>query len=69
MVWVWVFLSIAVGGLVAAVSYAVWLWHKAADLFSELEHVVGVLEQIAEVLGEIHLPEPSGVEGGAGAYH
>ncbi len=37
MVWVLVFGGIALAGLVTVASYGVWLWHKASDVFSELE--------------------------------
>ncbi|MGA4668203.1 hypothetical protein ACPCG0_00125 [Propionibacteriaceae bacterium Y1923] len=37
MIWVWVFLAIAVVGLVVMISYGVWLFHKAADVYSEIK--------------------------------
>lgn len=40
MIWVVVFGGVALAGLVTVVSYAVWLAHKASDLFSEV-HMLG----------------------------
>ena len=64
MVWVWVFGGIALAGLVMVISYAVWLWHKASDLFSELEMLGTRLEELAELLGRVQpelpaRPEPA----------
>ena len=37
MIWVIVFAGIALAGLVMLISYAVWLAHKAADVWSEVD--------------------------------
>jgi hypothetical protein len=37
VVWVIVFGSIGLAGAIMLICYAVWLGHKASDLFSELE--------------------------------
>ena len=57
MVWVIVFGGIAFAGLVMVASYGVWLWHKASDLFSEVEmlgtraaELAALLEQVRPVL-------------------
>lgn len=47
--WFLIFAGIGLIGLIMVVSYAVWLWHKASDLFSEL----GMLGQRAAELGEL----------------
>ena len=59
MIWVLVFGLIAVAGLVMVVSYAVWLWHKASDLFSELEMLGQRAQELADLLAQIRpaLPE------------
>ena len=56
MIWVLVFLLIALGGLVMVVSYAVWLWHKASDLFSELEMLGVRAEELGDLLAQIQVP-------------
>ncbi len=53
MMWVLLFGAIALGGLIVMISYAVWLWHKASDLFSELEMLATRMEELADLLGQI----------------
>ncbi len=53
MVWVWVFGGIALAGLVMVGSYGVWLWHKASDLFSELEMLGKRAEELAALLEQV----------------
>lgn len=53
MIWVLVFGLIALAGLITLISYAVWLWHKASDLFSELEMLARRLEELGELLAKI----------------
>ncbi|MBA3021108.1 hypothetical protein [Propionicimonas sp.] len=58
MNWVLLFGLIALGGLITMVSYAVWLWHKASDLFSELEMLAKRAEEFADLLNQIQpMPE------------
>ncbi len=59
MVWVLVFGGIALAGLIMVVSYGIWLWHKASDLFSELEMVAKRGEELAELLGGIQPELPA----------
>ncbi|MDQ7993069.1 MAG: hypothetical protein AAGC63_04175 [Propionicimonas sp.] len=56
MVWVLVFLGIALAGIIMVVSYAIWLAHKAADLFSEIEMLGTRAEELAGLLEQIQLP-------------
>jgi len=56
MVWVLVFLGIALAGAVMVVSYAIWLAHKAADLFSEVEMLGTRAEELVALLERIELP-------------
>jgi hypothetical protein len=53
MIWVLVFGLIALGGLIMVISYAVWLWHKLSDLFSELEMLGKRAEEFAALLARI----------------
>ncbi|MDR1833084.1 MAG: hypothetical protein LBQ92_00275 [Propionibacteriaceae bacterium] len=53
MVWVWVFLGIFLAMLVMLVCFTVWLAHKAADVFSELEMLGQRGSELAELLGKI----------------
>lgn len=57
MNWVLLFALIALGGLIMLVSYAIWLWHKASDLFSELEMLGNRAAELADLLGQIQ-PNP-----------
>ncbi len=59
MNWVLLFGLIALGGLVMVVSYAVWLAHLAADVFSELEMLGRRAEELAELLGRIQPELPA----------
>lgn len=60
MVWVIVFGAIALAGLIMLVSYAVWLAHKAADLYSEIEMLGTRASELAALLESIELPAASG---------
>lgn len=57
MIWVFVFGGIALVGLAMVVGYAVWLAHKAADVFSELVVLQHLAGQLAGLLGQIRVPE------------
>lgn len=61
MLWVIIFGSIAVAGLAMVAAYAVWLWHKASDLFSEVEVLADRGEQLASLLAEIKVPDSFGM--------
>ena len=56
MLWVVVFLVIALAGLAMLVGYAVWLAHKSADLFSELGVLARLGGELAELLAQIRVP-------------
>lgn len=58
MIWVVVFGGIALAGLVMVVAYAVWLVHKASDVFAELAVLARRGGQLAEITAGIELPEP-----------
>ena len=57
VVWVFVFGGIAVAGLVMLIAYAVWLAHKASDVMGELSVLADRGDQLAELLGQIQVPE------------
>ncbi len=56
MVWVWIFLGIGVAGLITIASYAVWLAHKASDLFSELQMLGTRAGELAELVSQVKIP-------------
>ena len=60
MIWVYVFGGIAVAGLLMVGAYAVWLAHKASDVFAELKVLGQRTGKLAELAAQIQLPEPSG---------
>ncbi|GAB3760161.1 hypothetical protein [Microlunatus parietis] len=57
MPWPWIFIGIAVGGLVMLVCFGVWLAHKASDLFAELRVLAQRAGQGAELLSRIEIPD------------
>lgn len=58
MEWVLLFSVIALGGLVMVVSYAIWLWHKASDLYSELVMLGQRASELADLAAQIHPQDP-----------
>jgi hypothetical protein len=59
VVWVFVFGGIALAGLVMVIAYAVWLVHKASDVMSELGVLAERADQLAELIGQVQVPELS----------
>jgi hypothetical protein len=59
VVWIWVFVGIAVVGLVVVGCYVVWLAHKTADVASEVAVLIDRAGRLGELLGEIRAPEPT----------
>jgi hypothetical protein len=57
MIWVIVFAGIGLAGLIMLISYAVWLAHKASDLFSELDMLATRADELADLLAQISVPE------------
>ena len=62
MLWVIVFASIALVGLVVLVSYGVWLAHLTADVLSEVAVLADRGGQLAGLLAQVGVP-PAGVTG------
>lgn len=56
MMWVLIFAGIALAGLVTVVAYAIWLAHKASDLFSELQMLATRAEELADLVSQVQLP-------------
>ncbi len=63
MNWVLLFGLIALGGMLMVLGYAIWLWHKASDLFSELEMLGKRVEELAELLAAIQPELPARPQG------
>ncbi|GAB3925194.1 hypothetical protein GCM10011575_05110 [Microlunatus endophyticus] len=57
MIWVYVFGGIAVAGLIMLVAYAVWLAHKASDVFAELRVLGQRTARLADLAAQIQVPE------------
>jgi hypothetical protein len=57
MIWVIVFAGIALAGLVMLISYAVWLAHKAADVWSEVDMLAVRANELADLVAQIEVPE------------
>jgi hypothetical protein len=57
MVWVIVFVGIALAGVVMLISYAVWLAHKASDVWSEVDMLAERANELAQLVGQIQVPE------------
>ena len=57
MIWVAIFGGIALSGLVMVIAYGVWLWHKASDLFSELQMLGKRAEELAALVSQVQLPD------------
>ncbi|MBK8459351.1 MAG: hypothetical protein WAS07_06650 [Micropruina sp.] len=53
MNWVLIFGLIALGGLITTVSFAVWLWHKASDVFSEVKMLGTRAGELSALLAQI----------------
>jgi len=57
MVWVIVFVGIALAGLIMCICYAVWLAHKAADVWSEVDMLAVRAAEFADLVEQIQVPE------------
>lgn len=53
---VWVFLGIALAGVVGLVFWGIWLWHKASDVFSELSMLGKRADEAADLFAQLKLP-------------
>lgn len=58
MLWVIVFVAIALAGLIMVACYAVWLAHKTADVWSEVTVLTERGAQLAELVAQIGPPVP-----------
>jgi hypothetical protein len=57
VLWVGVFAGIALAGIIMLICYAVWLAHKAGDLWSEIDVLADRADQLAELVDQIKVPE------------
>jgi hypothetical protein len=64
VIWVVVFGGIAVAGLAMVVSYAVWLFHKASDVMSEVRVLFDQGDQLVTLVGQIEVPQLAGLGDG-----
>ncbi|MGJ3509262.1 hypothetical protein [Enemella sp. A6] len=67
MMWVLIFAGIAVAGLIMTISYAIWLYHKASDLWSEIEMLGTRADELGALLEQLApMPEIGDTESSAG---
>ena len=59
MMWVLIYLAIAVAGLVMVACFAVWLWRKAIALLREVGVLMEQADQLAGLLGQLGAPVDS----------
>ena len=57
MIWVLVFGGIAVAGLIMLVAYAIWLAHKASDVFAEVKVLGKRADEFLQITSQIEVPE------------
>lgn len=57
LTWVWVYLGIALAGLVMVACFAVWLWRKAMVLLDEAGVLLQRADQLAGILEQIGQPQ------------
>jgi len=57
VIWVLVFGGIAVAGLIMLIAYAIWLAHKAADVFAEVKVLGNRADQFLQLTAQIEVPE------------
>ncbi|MFT4166900.1 MAG: hypothetical protein QM650_16810 [Microlunatus sp.] len=57
---VWVFVGIAVAGLIMVACFAVWLWRKATALLREVGDLLDRVGQMLDLIEDIEPSERSG---------
>ena len=65
--WVFVFVGIALAGLIMLICYAVWLAHKTSDVMSELGVLGERTQKMLDLLGQIEIPDVGGPAGAGDA--
>lgn len=59
MIWIWVYLGIALAGLVMLACFAIWLWRKAVALLAEAGVLMERADELFGLLDQIQLPDPT----------
>ena len=59
MLWVVVFLVLALAGLAVLIGYVVWLAHKTADVLGEVGALADQAAQLGDLLAQVQWPEPT----------
>ncbi|WP_026927731.1 hypothetical protein [Granulicoccus phenolivorans] len=57
MIWVWVVVGIALFAAVLTIGYAVWLWQKLGDLWSEIEMLMQRANEMGELAAQLDIPD------------
>lgn len=57
VIWVFVFGGIAVAGLIMLIAYAIWLAHKASDVFAEVKVLGKRADEFLQITSRIEVPE------------
>ena len=60
MMWVLIYLAIALAGLVMVACFAVWLWRKAIALLREAGVLMEQADQLAGLLAQLGAPVDAG---------
>jgi hypothetical protein len=60
VIWVLIFVAIALGGVIMVTCYAVWLAHKTSDVLSEFAMLADRAGELAELVGQVGVPAGSG---------
>jgi hypothetical protein len=69
VLWVGIFLAIALAGVGMVVCYVVWLAHKTADVLAELTVLGERGADLAELVASISVPEGDGRDAPQAPFH
>jgi hypothetical protein len=69
VLWVGIFLAIALAGVAMVVAYVVWLAHKTSDLLAELAVLGERGADLAELVASISVPESDGRDAPPATFH
>lgn len=57
MMWVWIVVGIALFAAVLTIGYAIWLWQKLGDLWSEIEMLMQRANEMGELAAQLDIPD------------